>query len=519
VKMTVAELTQGLSGLEVRGDPAAEVSGIVCDSRKVVPGDLFAAVPGTEADGAAFAPAAIEAGASAVMMRTPEKLPVPVIVTDRVRIMMGILAGRLLGHPDHRVNLVGITGTNGKTTTSYLIESIVAAAGMKAAVIGTVNYRFGDTLMPAATTTPESIDTLRMLDEMSRAGADHAVIEVSSHALHQGRMGGMSITTAVFTNLSRDHLDYHGDLEDYYQAKKRLFTEVITGQWDPDRTAGRTPLAIINMDDEHGQRLCRELEGSGVEIKGYAIENERAWLRAAKVSRSRAGIKAVLLAPGIEMPVSSSLAGMHNLENILAAAAAGLSLGADPAAVSRGVNSLASVPGRLERVGNDQDITVMVDYAHTPEALERAVKTCGEVAQGRLITVFGCGGDRDRGKRPLMGRVAAEGSHVTVVTSDNPRTEDPLSVIEMILEGVREVGAVRAGSVHEAVSRADDAKVFLVQPDRREAIKAAVKIARPGDLVLIAGKGHEDYQVLGAEKIHFDDREEAERALDARKMQ
>jgi UDP-N-acetylmuramoyl-L-alanyl-D-glutamate--2,6-diaminopimelate ligase len=523
------DLVKGLPGVSLQGDGRAAISGIAYDSRKVRPGDLFVAVPGTKVDGAAFIAKAVAAGAAAVLaVSAPASLSVPAATTPEVRLTMGRLAGRLYNHPDHRLGLAGITGTNGKTTITYLLESILKAAGKVPGVIGTVNYRVGELSWPSDNTTPESADVLRILSAMEEQGATHAIMEASSHALDQKRVSGLHLRRGLFTNLSRDHLDYHHDFESYYQAKKLLFTEVITGKWEADRPArALSPLAIVNLDDEYGARLAKELAGEGVEVLGFGINSPSADARAMNLALTDQGSRAELIIRDARFNVASSLLGRHNVENILAAAALAISIGVPPAAIIEGTRKLASVPGRLQPVPNRAGITVLVDYAHTPDALQHAVDACRGLAARRLITVFGCGGDRDRGKRSQMGGIAVTGSDLAVITSDNPRTEDPNAIIAEILAGVKSAGAgeTSAASAREPAPLDQGQSVnpsssrpgqYLVEPDRKKAIALAIGLAQPGDIVLIAGKGHENYQILGATKVHFDDREEAERALKER---
>lgn len=504
--ITLAELAAGLPGTKLVGDGRVKVSGIAYDSRKVQPGDLFAAIPGVKADGTQFIDQAVTAGAAAALaVKAPERVRVPVLEARELRKALGQAAGRFYGHPDHELILIGITGTNGKTTISYLLEAIIQAAGGRPGVIGTVNYRFAESAWPADNTTPESVDVFKILAEIRLRGATHAVMEVSSHALDQARVSGLWFRRAIFTNLSRDHLDYHKGFEEYYQAKKKLFSEVLMGAWAADVPRdGPKPIAAVNLDDEYGKRLDTELKAAGVPVHGFGIESKEARVRATDTLISDRETKATVVSPEGTLNVSSPLLGRHNVENILAAVTVALSLGISGPAIEQGLRQLGKVPGRLEPAPNAAGITVLVDYAHTPDALSHAVGTCKALTRGKLITVFGCGGDRDRGKRPLMGRIAVQGSDLAIVTSDNPRTEDPDFIIQEILNGVKTLNVV-------------EGKNYQVQPDRRKAIQLAIATARPGDLVLIAGKGHEDYQILGATKIHFDDREEAAKALEERK--
>lgn len=513
-KIALADLVRDLPRTTIVGDHGSAVSGIAYDSRKVVPGDLFAAIPGTRTDGARFIPEALEAGAKAVLAKNADgQLPVPVLVAPDVRLAMGMIAARLYQHPDHELDIIGITGTNGKTTTSYLLEAILEEAGKKPGVIGTINYRLASSERPAPTTTPESVDIFEIISEMREQGATHLIMEISSHALDQKRVSGLRIGYGLFTNLSRDHLDYHNDLEDYYQAKKKLFSEVITGSWAEDLTeSDLRPLAVVNLDDPSGARLAGELAEQNVPCKTYGIESLEAQVRATDISISESGLSTTIETPETQIKITSSLIGAHNVQNILAAITVALEMGIGPEVVRAGIASLDKVPGRLEPVINDADMTVLVDYAHTPDALAHAVDTCKALARKKLITVFGCGGDRDPGKRPQMGRVAISGSDICLVTSDNPRTEDPAAIIDQILEGMKGVRAAQIDPETAANGRLKN-KSFIVEPDRKKAIKLAIALGTPGDVVLIAGKGHEDYQILGTKKIHFDDIEEAKSAL------
>ncbi len=517
----LSELMESVPGAYCHGDGEVLVTGIHYDSRKVSAGDLFVAVPGTRQDGAKFVPMAKENGAAAVLA-VKSAGDLPALITPRVRMAMGIIAGRLAGRPDLAMDTAGITGTNGKTTVSYLIESIYRAAQEKAGVMGTINYRVGADELPAPTTTPESVDIFETLNWMKEKGADRVIMEVSSHALDQMRVSGVRINKAVFTNLSREHLDYHRGLEDYYQAKKKLFAEVIKGKWREKNSQDELSLAVINLDDEHGAKLAKELDGE-VKVMGYALHNPDAEVRARDVQTRMEGCRFTLQAPGAGFEISSPLVGAHNVENILAAAALALATGISPEAVKKGVAALPCVPGRLEPVKNPRGLTVLVDYAHTPDALKHAVEACAELARGRLITVFGCGGDRDTGKRPEMGKIAVSGSHLAVVTSDNPRTEEPEAIIAHITAGINELDAseikpeeLQMNPPFAVEKKSGAPGCFTVIPDRSKAIKAAVEFAEPGDIVLIAGKGHEDYQILGTERIRFDDREKAREFMEER---
>ncbi|MBK7976214.1 MAG: UDP-N-acetylmuramoyl-L-alanyl-D-glutamate--2,6-diaminopimelate ligase [Deltaproteobacteria bacterium] len=423
-----------------------------------------------------------------------------------------IVAAAMLGFPGHRMSLVGITGTNGKTTTSYLAESILSAAGHPVGVVGTVEYRYGDVRRSAPLTTPGAEQLQGLLAEMATSGTTHAVLEVSSHALHQSRVAGCRFAVGAFLNLTQDHLDYHGSMEAYFDAKALLFE---------DRgPAGAPGDAVINLDDAWGVDLVTRAASRVLTfaarptVAGDAVGPSReadVWVTERALSRS--GTRARLSTPRGPIEIESPLVGHHNLENLVAATAIGLALGLDTEVIVRGLASASRVPGRLERVTPPPgvDVDVLVDYAHTPDALARALEAVRPIAHRRVITVFGCGGDRDRRKRPLMGSAALHLSDLVVVTSDNPRTEDPGAIIAEILPGLADGRRVEPDALGRAGRRS-----YAVVADRRAAITCAIDTAEPGDLVLIAGKGHEDYQIVGTTKHHFDDREEAARALEAR---
>ena len=505
-ELLLKDLILRLPRKEIRGDAGVEIKGIAYHSGAVEQGFLFAAIPGLKEDGKKYIPQALSRGACALLLEQPleGEAAVQVIVPD-AREALARLSSAFYGDPSSALTLIGITGTNGKTTTSYLLEAILTAAGKSAGVMGTVNYRFQGRVFPAPTTTPESLDLQRNLHAMREAGVTHAVLEVSSHSLDLQRVRGCDFDVAVFTNLTRDHLDYHGSMEQYFQAKQLLFTQCLGDSQKEKR------FAVLNVDDPKGEELapvsCGTVFRYGIERRGDV------WPQAHE--ESPGGLKFRLSTPRGSLEAESPLIGRHNLSNILAAVSAAEVLGIPHPAVVSGIAGLKRVPGRLERVPGDGGIHVFVDYAHTPDALERALETLQRVRSGRLITVFGCGGDRDRGKRPEMGRVAAARSDLAVITSDNPRTEDPLKILEEVEEGTRKTARKR----YEVSARSNGwlEPGYAVIPDRREAIREAIGAARPGDMVLIAGKGHEDYQILGRQKIHFDDREEAAEALALRR--
>jgi UDP-N-acetylmuramoyl-L-alanyl-D-glutamate--2,6-diaminopimelate ligase len=493
-------LSRVIEGTGASGElgPDPDVSLVTCDSRAVRPGALFCAVRGVRSDGHAFAAAAARAGAVAVVAeREVACEPARLLLAPDARRAMAMAAANLHGRPAESLTLVGVTGTNGKTTVAYLVEACARAAEVPVGVIGTVSWRYPGFERDASHTTPESTELQAMLAAMRDAGTRLACLEVSSHALAQHRVAGLRFRAAGFTNLSRDHLDYHGDEASYLAEKRRLFTEHLA----------QDGVAVVNEDDAAGAGIARELRGRGATVWGTGLRGERA-ISAAGAQVGLAGISAQVTTPAGAFELRSPLVGAHNLENLLTAAGLALAAGLPLDAVQRGLASSSGAPGRMERVeGNG--IAVFVDYAHTPDALDRALAALRALSPRRIVAVFGCGGDRDRGKRPLMGEAAARGAELVVVTSDNPRTEDPAAIIAEIVPGVERAGIPSVGSAEARRG----VPGYIVVPDRREAIALAVAAARAGDVILLAGKGHENYQLVGAEKRHFDDREEARRAL------
>ena len=471
----------------VRGAAETCVTGLATDSRAVRPGDLFAALAGSSSDGHRHLGAAAAAGAAALLVAQDRAEAAPagpaLVAAANVRSALGAMADRFFGHPTGELELVGVTGTNGKTTVTWLVEAIARAAGRSAGVIGTIACRWGGREIPAGNTTPEAPELQRLLREMADAGVQVAALEASSHALELDRLVGCRFAVAVFTNLGRDHLDFHPDLEAYAAAKAKLFTAFSSGT------------SVINLDDPRGPGLAAVARGR---VVGYGL-GAGAAVRAEEVESDAAGLRFVIAAEGSRTRISSPLIGGHNVANILAAAAAARAIGIPWEAVRSGVAACALVPGRFERVDSGAGPIVLVDYAHTPDAVENALRVARGLTRGRLLAVLGCGGDRDRGKRPLMGAAAARLADSVYLTSDNPRSEEPGAILAQILEGARASGG-RAG--------------LRVIEDRRAAIFAAVAEAAAGDVVLIAGKGHEDYQIVGRRTLHFSDREEARRALE-----
>jgi UDP-N-acetylmuramoyl-L-alanyl-D-glutamate--2,6-diaminopimelate ligase len=492
-----------LAGLEYRttlpsGWREREVLDIAHDSRKVKPGSLFVAVRGFHSDGHQFISQAIKQGAMAIIAERQEGPPIPagtpLLIVDDSRRALALLANEFFGHPSRRLTLIGITGTNGKTTTSYLVKSIIEAAGHTAGLIGTIDYRVGDKVYPAPNTTPESLELQRLLSEMVRFGASHCVMEVSSHALSLNRIEGCEFAVAGFTNLTQDHLDFHEGMDAYFQAKLRLFTGLSPEAW-----------AIINSDDARGVEIVRKTRARVITTGFSELANVRP---AGAIRHGINGLMFDAASPAGTIPVESSLVGRYNIYNILTAIGIGTALGVSADAIARGLKGMKAVPGRMEKVDEGQPFGVVVDYAHTEDAIVRLLESVREVTAGRIITVFGCGGDRDRAKRPRMGAAAIKGSDIVIITSDNPRTEDPLSIIRDIEQGLAERGVKRSAQ-DVAQKVVPGKKPYAVIPDRREAVTVAVGLAGPGDVVVLAGKGHEDYQIIGEKKKHFDDREVA----------
>ncbi len=493
----LSELIKDLHNKRIVGNPEIPIEGIAYDSRRGDKNFLFAAIRGQHLDGHQFIDDAIKRGATAILAEdaiTPhlppflkgEKRGVAQIVVPDVREAMAKLAALFYGEPCKNMTLIGVTGTNGKTTTAYLVESILKTAGFYVGVVGTINYRYGDKIFNAPHTTPESPDLQKIFKEMVDSGVTHCVMEVSSHSLSQKRVDGSRFAGGVFTNLTQDHLDYHKTMEEYFESKSRLFTDFIVKE--------KKGFAVINVDDLCGVKL--KVQNSKLKAIRYSLKQD-AEIKSSKVSFSEKGIEAMLDTPIGSVKICSPILGEYNLQNVMAAVGVGVGLGLDKQAIEQGVANLKRVPGRLERIISDDGFQAVVDYAHTGDALERVLNTLRPLKKGRLITVFGCGGDRDRGKRPIMGEIATRLSDFTIITSDNPRSEEPMEIIKEIEAGIDKGGR----------------DVYTVIPDRHEAIKVAVNMAAGRDIILVAGKGHEDYQIIGSTKIHFDDTEEIKKTM------
>jgi UDP-N-acetylmuramoyl-L-alanyl-D-glutamate--2,6-diaminopimelate ligase len=513
--MTLDELTSGAAGGAAAalgaGAGATEVGGLAYDSRKVMPGDLFFCVSGYRSDGHEFAQQAVQRGAAALVVERPLGLGVPEVLVPSVRSAMAPVAARFYGDPTSELAVVGVTGTNGKTTTAYLVRALLEASGRQCGLLGTVKSVVGGRERPVERTTPEAIDLQADFRAMLDGGDRACAMEVSSHALELGRAEEIRFAAAIFTNMSRDHLDFHATMEDYFQAKRRLF---VRAQGEGS-AAGPPGVSVVNVGDEHGQRLAGEIEG----VVTFAVQAPADYA-ASKLRCDLEGCRFTLQSPVGEREVSLPMPGHFNVANALGAIAAVHALGGADlellvAALERGVR----VPGRFEPVDEGQDFAVIVDYAHTPDSLENVLRAARELVasrqgrQGRVICVFGAGGDRDRGKRPLMGEIAARLADLVLVTSDNPRSEDPLRIIDEVMSGVRRGEPGGTGS--ETAGAPPPVRAIA---DRAGAIAEALVSAGPGDVVIIAGKGHEQGQELAdGRKVPFDDAAVARDALRARR--
>lgn len=481
--MKLSNIIEGLRTNDVTGSLETEVRGLCIDSRKLKAGDMFIAIKGAGFDGRDFIDDAVGAGASVVLMEGRGRAyvyAVPCVMVDSARSALAHVSGNFYGHPSGKLGVLGVTGTNGKTTTAYLIRAMLRAAGHSVGMIGTISYIIGDEVTPAPFTTPEAPEFQGLLRKMLDSGCGYVVSEASSHALAQMRVDGTRFRVAVFTNLTREHLDFHKDMRSYFDSKKRLFTELLDGA------------SVVNVDDPYGAELASALKGN---VLTFGLETE-ADIMARNISNTREGLAFDLVSDRGSIPIESDLVGIPNVYNILSAAGACLALGVEGAHIASGVKEMEPVEGRFRRVEAGQDFLCIVDFAHTEDALERLLKTAREFTEGRVITVFGCGGDRDRSKRPAMGAAATGLSDFSIITSDNPRGEDPMEIINGILSGV-------VGDAYEVVA------------DRGVAIGRAVSLARKGDTVIIAGKGHETYQEIKGVRQDFSDVDKAAESITA----
>ena len=465
------------SGLEYTGEDV-EIAAIEYDSRKVKPGSLFCCIVGQLFDGHTFAQGAVEAGAAALLVERELPLNVAQIVVPNARKAMAELAGAFYHHPERGMQMLGVTGTNGKTTTTYMVKAIAERAGLKVGIIGTIRNMIGSESLYTEHTTPESVDLFRLLRTMADAQVELVVMEVSSHALEQFRVYGIRFDVGLFTNLTQDHLDYHKSFDNYLNAKRTLFLN--------------SNRAVVNVDDSYANRI---MEGLTIPITTFGVR-DRADISATDIDITTDGVQFDLHTPEGDVLMHLQTPGLFSVFNAMGATGLALSIGIKLGDIKSGLEELTSVSGRLESVKTFRPFSVFVDYAHTPDALENVLKTVREFAKGRVLCVFGCGGDRDRAKRPIMGEIAGRFSEFAVITSDNPRTEEPMAIIETIEDGVKKSGTR-----------------YTIIGNRKEAIRYALSIAQPDDVVMIAGKGHENYQEINGTKYHFDDKEIVEELL------
>jgi len=479
--MKLSKVLEGLEQKVLQGDFEIEVNKLEYDSRKIEPGDAFFCIKGYQTDGHKYAEAAAKNGAKAIICMDPVvEIPGCTIVkVNDSRKAMAIAGANYYGRPADRMKLIGVTGTNGKTTTTFMVKSILETAGFKTAIIGTIANYIGTRKIETSRTTPESLDLHKLFSDMSAEGVQYCIMEVSSHSLYLDRVYGLKFSQGIFTNLTQDHLDFHKTFENYYKAKQILFDNSLN--------------SVLNMDNEYGIRLLNDVKGKKIT---YSAERE-ADVRASNLDLHSRGVQFDLEYKGEKKPVSINVPGKYNVENALGSSAACLAEGISLEIVKEGLERMLCVPGRCEIVnqGYNLGFDIIVDYAHTPDGLENILKTAREFTRGRLISVFGCGGDRDRTKRPIMGNIGTELSDIAIVTSDNPRTEDPDEIIKEVVAGIKKDN-------------------YIVVENRREAIRKSIEIAQKGDVIVIAGKGHEDYQILKTGKIHFDEREVVKEILE-----
>ncbi len=482
--MKLGQLTEPLQIIRSTADPETEICGISHDSRKTKPGDLFVAIKGFESDGHRYIPDAAAKGAAAVLCEEAPEIDIPYVLIGDCRLGLALASREFFGNPAAGMKVIGFTGTSGKTSSTHIMKHVLETAGAKVGLIGTNGNMIGDRHLHSEYTTPESYELHRLFREMADAGCTHVVMEVSSHSLALERVAGIHFDVAVFTNLSQDHLDLHGTMDEYAAAKRKLF--------------GQCGVACINMDDSRGAFMA---EGAAAPVFFYSAKDNSADLVAKDIRLTSSGVRFAAVS-GEELALTKlAIPGMFSVYNALAVISACMAAGMSLADSAAGVSSAKGVKGRMESVPTDGDYSIIIDYSHKPDALEKALKTLRPVTKGRLIVLFGCGGDRDRGKRPIMASIAAQNADLVIVTSDNPRTEEPMDIINEILPGLKNGTAA--------------SKVICSRP---EAIRWAIDNAAPGDVILLAGKGHEDYQIIGHEKHHMDEREIVADRLKERKQ-
>ncbi|MCK8823678.1 UDP-N-acetylmuramoyl-L-alanyl-D-glutamate--2,6-diaminopimelate ligase [Fuchsiella alkaliacetigena] len=485
----LSSLIADLDYQRLQGDLTVEITGIAYDSRKVEAGEIFVCIDGFTQDGHNYIEEAIENGAQALLVEREIEAPnwIPIIKTADNRLALAVVSAEFYDHPSRKLKVVGVTGTNGKTTTTYLVNSILREAGYKSGLVGTIENQIGDRNLETERTTPEALDLQSLLAEMVEEGVTHVVMEVSSHALSLKRVNQIDFDIAIFTNITQDHLDFHDSLEEYLAAKRILFAELDD---DEEKTA------IINIDDPYAEDI---LKSSRPATLTYSIEKD-ANLKAREITISPTGVDFLAETANGELELDLNLTGLFNVYNTLAALGVGIALGIDSDDIKAGLEKVEGVAGRFEIINEGQDFGVIVDYAHTPDSLENILETAQDFVEGRIILVFGCGGDRDRTKRPLMGQIAMELADFSIITSDNPRSEDPQAIIDDIEVGIKEQGKI---------AKQD----YLIIEERRQAIRQGIELAEAQDLVFIVGKGHETYQILKDKTIPFDDRQVAREAL------
>lgn len=488
--MKLSCLVDKLPGATAKGSVEIEITDIAFHTRNVAQGSLFVAMPGTKDDGRSYIPQAIVKGAKAVVFEGSffDNLEATQIRVSGVRSVLAALSARWFNHPTEKMYVCGVTGTNGKTSLTYMMEALWFSEGWKTGVSGTINTHYNQTVVPASHTTPESRILQEMFSHMLQAAVSHVALEVSSHALMQHRTDCIDFDSAVFTNLTQDHLDYHSSMEDYYLAKESLFTKILPASLKKNR------MAVIEIDDVYGQRLFQKIKNASLEVVSYGFDDKADYV-IKKFSYSPKGMEAKVVGLEGEINFSTQLLGKFNLLNLLAAFLVARHSGVKEDKILQVISTMPSVPGRLERIPDRGGRYIFVDYAHTPDALKNVLETLKELPHKKIITVFGCGGDRDTKKRPLMGLEVGNLSDICLVTSDNPRTENPQKIIDDVMKGLKKSGQ----------KEIKDKKGYVIKLDRRQALQMALDISDPGDIILVAGKGHEDYQIVGDKKFPFSD--------------